>query len=222
MEKDIEKLLQNLKLYSDRILKNFADERIIQPGFKGRSQRMMVGGKPGFFDWSVPPRYSPNVGGNISPMYLFVQDDGQAYFRRLEKDKQGGRWEDAWHAKQDWKEMKRNPQIIDQMWGNSPTGIALKKMARQNFSYDQMKKGIKQYNTWRNISGDPAKGTTDYFTRGAFNLFNKALKYPSQWIEKTKTMEFPYEGPKAKRDYLQDYPGTKFQTLPSWFRKNER
>ncbi|MHA2070012.1 MAG: hypothetical protein ACXABY_37075 [Candidatus Thorarchaeota archaeon] len=128
---------------------------VATPGRSGLSKPLTVGGKRGRFDWDTAPKYSPGIGGGLSPMYLFIQDDGEAYWRRLEGDKQGGRWEEAHHAPAEWEEiLAGNTQIIDRMWGQSPIAEGFYQAAHRGLSFDEMKEAMKNYNTWRQISGD--------------------------------------------------------------------
>jgi hypothetical protein len=128
---------------------------VAAPGKSGYSKRMKVGGQWGKFDWSTPPRYSPNIGSGKSPMYLFVQEDGEAYWRRLESARQGGRWEEAHHAPAEWEVMlSGDTKAIDRMWGDSLIAEAFRQAAARGLSFDEMKEFMKDYNTWRQISGD--------------------------------------------------------------------
>ena len=127
---------------------------VTKPG-KGWSEPMIIGGKSGRFNWDVPPIYSEGIGRGKSPMYLFVQEDGQAFWRRLEIGKQGGRWEEAWHARAEWDEMLKGKfEAIERMWGNSEIAAALKEAAMKGMTFEEMVKFMQDYNTWRQISGD--------------------------------------------------------------------
>lgn len=130
-----------------------ADKLIAMPG-QGWSQPLQVRGLIGRFNWNEPPQYSEFVGGGKVPMFLFVTEDGQGFYTRLEKSKQGGRWENAWHAEDDWHWMKQHPQYIEEVWGNHPVNEALQQAALEGLSYKDMKKRIKSYHTWRSISED--------------------------------------------------------------------
>ena len=69
--------------------------------------------------------------------------------------KQGGRWEEAHHAPGEWDEiLKGNTKIIDRMWGDSLIAQYFHQAASRGFSFDEMKEYMKNFNTWRQISGD--------------------------------------------------------------------
>jgi len=127
---------------------------IATPGQKGYSDWMTVAGRKGRFNWSAAPRYDPRIGSGRSPMHLFETEDGESYFHRLEKDLQGGRWEESEESVQDWEEMQRNPEVIREHWGESPITDALMQALTDGMDFKSLKKLLKPYNTWRQISGD--------------------------------------------------------------------
>ena len=127
---------------------------IAMPQEYGASDHMKVRGLPGRFNWNVAPIFSEFVGGGKTPMYAFESDDGNLFYTRLEKQKQGGRWEDAHHAEEDWHWMKKKPQMIEEAWGTHPVSQELQQAALDDVSFEDMKKRIKKYHTWRSISGD--------------------------------------------------------------------
>jgi len=126
---------------------------IVKPLKKGKSKPVEVGGRKGVFDFDVPPKFIEGVGGGKSPLYLFKAEDGE-FFYRLEKDKQGGRWEEADHAPMEFDQMKQNPELIQQMWGNSDIAEALKTIIDVGGNFKDAKYFLKKLNTHRQISGD--------------------------------------------------------------------
>ena len=87
---------------------------IAEPKESGFSELMEVGGRQGRFNWDVPPKYSAGIGGGKVPMHRFETEDGGVWDYRIDKQGQGGRFEDAWHFPQDFEGMKKNPEIIEQ------------------------------------------------------------------------------------------------------------
>lgn len=130
------------------------DKLIVRPGISGYSERMTVGGRKGRFNWSEKPRFHKEIGSGKSPMFLFITDEGNAFHRRLEKDKQGGRWEESEHAEEDWMDWTADPKQIAEHWGQSDISEALTRAIQEELSWDQVKELLKNYDTWRQISGD--------------------------------------------------------------------
>ncbi len=133
------------------------DNLIIQPQKDGKSRRVMVAGESGIFDFNEAPRYLEGVGKGKTPLYLFLDDKGGGRFLRLEKDKQGGRWEDGNYAEQEYKEMIEDPLSVDKMWGrNTPQSEFFKRATTMNLPFGYMKNKLKEIgiNTHRQISGD--------------------------------------------------------------------
>ncbi len=64
--------------------------QILQQGF---SPTLTVSGRKGRFNFNTPPQFSQGIGSGKSPMFRFETDTGDIFFHRLEKDKQGGRWD---------------------------------------------------------------------------------------------------------------------------------
>ena len=116
---------------------------------------MNVAGRKGRFNWNVPPQYDKGIGGGRSPMHAFETEDGELYFHRLEKDLQGGRWELAPDAETEWEEMVKSPDLVQEHWGeDNPITAALMEAIMQGLDFKTVRKVLKPYNTWRQISGD--------------------------------------------------------------------
>jgi hypothetical protein len=70
----------------------------------GYSEPMTVAGRKGRFNFNVAPQPSSGGPGSTPGLrYLFETDDGNEYFFQLERQYQGGRWEDADHAESDYR-----------------------------------------------------------------------------------------------------------------------
>ena len=84
----------------------------------------------GYFDFSV----EPEEGGTPGKRYAFMGKDGNRHNLQLESKFQGGRWEDAEHAKDDWEryedmESEERRRYIDEMWqGSDVAGKASNKI----------------------------------------------------------------------------------------------
>ena len=128
--------------------------QITKPGLTGFSKPLTVGGQKGRFNWSEKPKFDPGIGGGKSPMYLFVTDKGEAFYRRLELNKQGGRWEEGEYAEREWEEWIGNPKQIPEHWGQSKVTEVLTNSIRQGHGWNQVKDLLKELDTWRQISDD--------------------------------------------------------------------
>jgi hypothetical protein len=126
---------------------------IATPGQRGYSDWMTVAGRKGRFNWSAAPHYDPGIGSGRSPMYLYETDDGNAYYHRLEKDLQGGRWELSGQS-DEYERMLQDPEFIKQMWGDSDVAELLMKAVSSGVKWEDLPKFLKSVNTWRQISGD--------------------------------------------------------------------
>lgn len=156
---DMEKELSRQKTLREIIDKEYeqSGQRIIDPEETGFSKEMTVAGERGRFNWDVEPVYSDRIGGGKSPCYLFINTKGEAFLRRLEEARQGGRWELAPHAPADWEDMKKNPERIIEDWPGAPELVKIfKKAVTEDLEFEEMVKRLKEENTWRQISGDKA------------------------------------------------------------------
>ena len=118
------------------------------------SSLLEVGGRKGRFDFSVPPKYIEGVGGGKSPLYLFRAEDGSEFFYRLEKDKQGGRWEDAYHFNEEMNQIRENPENLNTMWGDDKVAPLIQEGINRGLDNDKIRQLLKGVNTHRQISGD--------------------------------------------------------------------
>jgi hypothetical protein len=120
----------------------------------GWSDPMTVAGRKGRFNWNITPQYDSGIGSGRSPMHAFETQEGELFFHRLESDLQGGRWEESAESEKDWEDMQKNPEVIREHWGESPITDALMQALMDGMDFKSLKKLLKPYNTWRQISGD--------------------------------------------------------------------
>jgi len=135
-----------------------AESELVTPRLQGGySPEVVVRGKPGRFDFNHPSQ----TGGTPYQRHLFVTNDGEQYMLQLEKDAQGGRWENAEHAKDDYYRYAKIPkskrlQHLKNMWQGSPVADAIDWSIENNLPFEEMKKVLESYDTWRQISnGEP-------------------------------------------------------------------
>ena len=126
---------------------------IVAPKKSGQSKEMTVAGALGFFDWDRPPVYLKNVGKGNSPLYLFKQKDGEQFWRRLEKDKQGGRWEES-GQKTEYDAIRKDPESAYRKWGKTPVADMIMKSAVTGATWEELPDILRNFNTWRQISED--------------------------------------------------------------------
>ena len=126
---------------------------IIIPDTSGYSAPISARGKSGQIDWNVKPQYSEGIGGGKSPMYLFKQDNGEAYWIRLEKDRQGGRWENSGQI-EEYEMMKKNRGFINKMWGDGEVANKMREAVDKDLPWEELPTFLKDVDTWRQISGD--------------------------------------------------------------------
>ncbi len=125
----------------------------------GRSPLITMGNRKGRVNFDVPPE----VGGTPSPRYAFDTVDGGRWFYQLEKDYQGGRWENADHAEADFEGYKKLPSgarktQLTRMWqGDAGIVKAIDDAARAGKSFAQLKGDLAPFNTHRQISVDELK-----------------------------------------------------------------
>ena len=126
---------------------------------RGTSPQIAVGGRSGRFNFDVPPE----KGGTPGTRHAFDTDDGGRWFYQLEKDYQGGRWEEAHHAASDYERYRQmTPQQLGEYliekWGDSGEGgqiaAAIGNAAMQGLPFESMKALLRErgLNTHRQIS----------------------------------------------------------------------
>ena len=99
--------------------------------------------------------------------HAYIADDGELYYYQIEKANYGGRWDDSANFDEDLENLRgmsekvRRVRLGD-MWPNENKLIsALIGALAKNMSNDQIKKQLKPFNTYRQISNveyDPLKG----------------------------------------------------------------
>ena len=120
----------------------------------GYSPSMMVGGRRGKFNFDEPPA----TGGTPGSRYAFDTEDGGRWYFQLERAFQGGRWDDAHHAPDDFDGYKamdaeERTRAMGVMWGEgSPIGRVVDKAAADGVSFDELQKRLAKHNTHRQIS----------------------------------------------------------------------
>ena len=113
----------------------------------------------------------PETGGTPATRYAFDTDAGGRWFFQLENDLQGGRWEEADHAKEDFERYKalgadRGMSQMHAMGGESGEGGQIARVignaVAEDVSFDELRRRLKSLNTHRQISdGEPqADGAT--------------------------------------------------------------
>ena len=138
------------------------DEELITPKLpSGYSPTVSAGGKIGRFNFNEPPE----EGGTPSKRYRFEPEAGGAWNYQLEKQYQGGRWEDAEHAPADYERYsqlyRQDPAFLtstfDAMWGKgNPIGQRLLASIATGEPWLFAKMRLRPYDTWRQISyGEP-------------------------------------------------------------------
>lgn len=135
-----------------------ADEELITPRLeKGKSPLVKARGTEGFFNFNVPPQ----TGGTPFPRHLFITKEGNAYYQQLEKSAQGGRWEEAHHARSDFERYSKMPdkerfEQLNYMWQGTPVAKAIDAVIKSGGNFEDMKRLLENYDTWRQIShGEP-------------------------------------------------------------------
>jgi hypothetical protein len=120
----------------------------------GYSPPMTVGERKGRFNFNEPPE----TGGTPGSRYAFDTEDGGRWYLQLERESQGGRWDDAHHAPDDfdsYKAMspKERTLAMDVMWGEgSPIGQVVNQAAADRVSFRKLQELLATYNTHRQIS----------------------------------------------------------------------
>ena len=121
-----------------------------------------VGGRKGRFNLNVPPDVDD---ATPAPRFAFDitegPDKGGRWMFQLLKELQGGRWEDAHHAPEDFERYKSMSSedrlaLMQKMWGNSGIGERVHGAATQDVDFDELVNLLKTFNTHRQVSfGEP-------------------------------------------------------------------
>ena len=121
----------------------------------GFSPYVDVGGRKGRFNFDIPKREDDKTPG---VQYQFEGEDGNNSWFQLENDYQGGRWDAADHAEQNYSEYKTwgtetRKELLNQMWAGSPD-IAefIDKSVAEGAPWEDVKEGLQKFNTYRQES----------------------------------------------------------------------
>lgn len=127
----------------------------------GYSPYIEIGGRKGKFNFDIPKREDDKTPGF---QYQFEANDGNNYWFQLEKDYQGGRWDEAEHAEANYNEYKAwgaetRKELLNQMWAGSPQ-IAefIDESVKNDVPWVNVQAGLKQFNTYRQISNSDTVG----------------------------------------------------------------
>ncbi len=117
-----------------------------------------IGGRVGQFNFSVPPE----IGGTPAPRWAFDvtegPDKGGRWMYQLDPELQGGRWEEAHHAQDDYEGYKTMPsseriQHLEEKWGpEHPIALAIHTAAEMDLPFEGMVEMVRELNTHRQIS----------------------------------------------------------------------
>jgi hypothetical protein len=121
----------------------------------GESPLVKVGNRIGSFDFNIEGRISRLTPG---VQYRFNANDGTTWNYQLENDYQGGDWQNAAHAKDDYETYKEwqpftRLAILQEMWAGSPE-IAefINNSILSDTPWEEVKEGLNQFDTYRQIS----------------------------------------------------------------------
>ena len=115
---------------------------------------MTVGGQLGHFNFSAASIEDERTPGK---RYAFDTESGRRFYYQLEKDYQGGRWEDAAHAAQDFEGYKRmapgqRTRALGLEWPDQEIAETIDRAATAGKSLDELKDELSTFNTNRQIS----------------------------------------------------------------------
>jgi LysM repeat protein len=124
---------------------------------EGKSPEIDAFGYRGYFDFDQAPiQMSDNDDGHLG--YLFVYTEGPtaggSYWRPVNSQYQGGRWEDSGQI-EEYEAYFKNSDLIDKHWDKgSAVGNRIREAVENNVLYSELPEYLKDYNTWRTISPD--------------------------------------------------------------------
>jgi len=131
----------------------------------GFSPYMFVGGRQGRFNFDVPKHEDDKTPGT---QYQFEAADGNNWWFQLENDYQGGRWDEADHAKTNYEEYKTwspetRKELLNQMWAGSPE-IAdfINNSVLEDKPWEEVIDGLEGFNTYRQISNFDVTGLPEF------------------------------------------------------------
>jgi|GEM_PF-1317947 len=123
----------------------------------GYSPPLVMGGRPGRFNFNRPPVIDEGTPG---ARYAFETEDGGTWMYQLESKFQGGRWEDAVHAEDDYQDYvgmdnKSRQSMLDEKWqGDLNISRTIDAFAKAGKPFPELQAALKegQLNTHRQIS----------------------------------------------------------------------
>ena len=133
----------------------------------GYSPIMEVGGHEGKFNFDIKPTIS-----HLTPglHYQFEGTDGRNWNYQIEKDYQGGNWQEAEHAEDNYNNYKTwtpytRKEILSQMWeGNPKVAEFIDESVTNETPWEEVREGLAQFDTYRQQSYTdmkPAVNLTD-------------------------------------------------------------
>lgn len=161
---------------------------IVAPLDSGYSDIMTVSGREGRFNFNEEPQ----EGGTPGKRYRFETTSGELFNFQLEREYQGGRWEDATHAESDYdnyKELyKESPYTfgdeLDFMWGNSDVGDVIYTSLMNDIPFSDVKKSLAPLNTFRQISSGRSFKDKDESGQSVFLEDDNYSLFPENIINK--------------------------------------
>jgi len=121
----------------------------------GFSPIINVGGHEGRFNFDIKPTIS-----HLTPglHYQFEGTDGKNWNYQIEQDYQGGNWQEAEHAEDNYNNYKNwNPytrtEVLNQMWeGNPEVAEYIDNAVVNETPWEEVKEGLSQFDTYRQQS----------------------------------------------------------------------
>ena len=151
------------------------DELITPRKFEGESPEIVVGGRTGVVDFSVPPETNIATG---KPEHLFRAEDGFERRIQLERHLQGGRWEDQPDAPDIYERIKTDPTVtsgdiqryFDSAFGrNHPAVAVVYEAIQKKVPFSELKKWLGSVDTYKQVdeeySGMEVEPQQTYRTR---------------------------------------------------------